>query len=498
VTPFGDRAVRFTIPQGAPRRRLFAELSALPGVSDVVLTEDVGCVVFGDGGVDLDAIEGVLAGRGITGEDEPGAIHEIDVLYDGEDLDAVALAIGQSKEKVIALHSEREYRVAMLGFLPGFAYLRGLASELRLPRRAPRPRVPPGSVAIAAEYTGIYPFASPGGWHLLGRASEFDPFIAGDGEHATLAIGDVVRFSPVASAPAGSNRSDRWAIRAGEGAAPARAHLELTRAAGFAILVDGGRPGRMHDGVPPGGPLVRSLLRRANSLAGNAPNACAVEISGTIEVTARGGSVLIADDTHGAVMLAESERHVVSTGGRTRAAYLALAGGVDAPLVLGGRGTLLSAGIGGLLRKGGRLVPSAGPADMAASRAQERPAPSDEPIALMLGPDAADFSTETLATGEFRIAAASDRTGTRLEGPTPSALEASGQSMARRSTPMVMGAIELTPSGLIVLGPDHPTTGGYPVIAVVRSTSLDRLFSRPLGASVRFAIDVRDTPTPSP
>ena len=55
-----------------------------------------------------------------------------------------------------------------------------------------------------------------------------------------------------------------------------------------------------------------------------------------------------------------------------------------------------------------------------------------------------------------------------------------------KSTPMVMGAIELTPSGLIVFGPDHPTTGGYPVVAVVRSASLDRLFSRPIGAAVRF------------
>ena len=96
--------------------------------------------------------------------------HRVSVFYDGEDLDAVAAAVGLDRNAVIALHAEREYRVAMLGFLPGFAYLHGLDERLRLPRRAPRPRVPAGSVAIAAQYTGIYPFASAGGWNLLGRA----------------------------------------------------------------------------------------------------------------------------------------------------------------------------------------------------------------------------------------------------------------------------------------------------------------------------------------
>src|SRR5262249_47751578 len=119
--------------------------------------------------------------------------HLIRVVYDGEDLDAVAHAIGRRKEDVIALHAEREYGVAMLGFLPGFAYLRGLPEvpeALRLPRRgAPRKRVPAGSLAIAAEYTGIYPYASPGGWHLLGRALDFEPFDLSRGE-SLFAVGD--------------------------------------------------------------------------------------------------------------------------------------------------------------------------------------------------------------------------------------------------------------------------------------------------------------------
>ncbi|MBX3216792.1 MAG: allophanate hydrolase subunit 2 family protein [Labilithrix sp.] len=253
----------------------------------------------------------------------------------------------------------------------------------------------------------------------------------------------------------------------------------------------------MRDGVPPGGPLARARFDLANHAAGNAAGACAIELSGTLEVTARGGRVTIADDVAGAVTLGDGERHVVSTEGRARARYLALAGGIEAPVVLGGRGALLVAGIGALLRRGARLTPleSATPAEDGAppagssTAAEGSSAPHDSfddapPILLMPGPDASDASRDALASRLFRVSAASDRTGTRLDGLAPSTTDIA--SHAQRSTPMVLGAIELTPSGLIVLGPDHPTTGGYPVVAVVRSSSLDRFFERPIGAPVRF------------
>jgi len=478
VIPFGDRAMRFAVPANAPRRRLAAELTALPGVRDVVLAEEVGCVVFDHDvtkDADRTAVASVLAQQQSARDDEPGTPRVIPVIYDGEDLDEVARTIGRTRADVVALHSEAEYRVAMLGFLPGFAYLRGLPSELRLPRRAPRPRVPARSVAIAADYTGIYPFASPGGWHLLGRAPGFEAFGAGPAGAAALAIGDVVRFAPAPEEPLLPPPRQEPAL-----ASPSGVHLEITRAAGFALLVDAGRPGRMHDGVPPGGPLVRSAFEHANVLAGNEAGACALEISGTIEVTARGGSITIADDEGGAVTLRDGERHVVSTAGRARVRYLALEGGIDAPVILGGRGALLVAGIGRLFRRGDRLAPLVRSGGTHPATAQT-PALTDEPIAIMEGPDAALLPRGALVTEDFRVSAASDRTGTRLEGNMSLPAPASA-----KSTPMVMGAIELTPSGLIVFGPDHPTTGGYPVVAVVRSASLDRLFSRPIGAAVRF------------
>ena len=94
------------------------------------------------------------------------------VCYDGEfapDLAEVGHLTGLARADVVALHSGVRYHVYMLGFLPGFPYMGDLAAELALPRRAdPRVRVPAGSVSIATSLTAIYPYESPGGWHLIG------------------------------------------------------------------------------------------------------------------------------------------------------------------------------------------------------------------------------------------------------------------------------------------------------------------------------------------
>ncbi|MDM4721601.1 allophanate hydrolase subunit 1 [Micromonospora sp. WMMA1363] len=95
---------------------------------------------------------------------------EVPVMYDGEDLPAVAGHWGSDVPDVVARLAATEFRVAFCGFAPGFGYLTGLPAELAVPRLpSPRPRVPAGSVALAGPYAGIYPTASPGGWLLVGR-----------------------------------------------------------------------------------------------------------------------------------------------------------------------------------------------------------------------------------------------------------------------------------------------------------------------------------------
>jgi KipI family sensor histidine kinase inhibitor len=103
---------------------------------------------------------------------EPGRLHRIPVTYDGPDLEAVAAILGLSPAQVAEIHARPIYRVFLVGFVPGWAYLGPLPEELQLPRRhVPRTRVPAGSVAIAGRQSGIYPLPTPGGWHLIGRTS---------------------------------------------------------------------------------------------------------------------------------------------------------------------------------------------------------------------------------------------------------------------------------------------------------------------------------------
>jgi inhibitor of KinA len=104
--------------------------------------------------------------------EEPGRLHRIPVVYDGQDMDEVSSNLKLTPQEIVALHTRPIYRVFLVGFVPGWAYLGPLPEELELPRRhVPRTLVPAGSVAIAARQTGIYPLPSPGGWHLIGRTS---------------------------------------------------------------------------------------------------------------------------------------------------------------------------------------------------------------------------------------------------------------------------------------------------------------------------------------
>lgn len=122
----------------------------------------------------------------------------ISVRYDGEDLDDVCRRTNLTRDDVIDLHSNREYRVQVIGFVPGFAYLGTLDERLALPRReSPRSRVAAGSVGIADLQTGIYPSATPGGWNIIGTTDLvlFNPHRTSP---ALLRVGDTVRFEPVA------------------------------------------------------------------------------------------------------------------------------------------------------------------------------------------------------------------------------------------------------------------------------------------------------------
>lgn len=130
---------------------------------------------------------------------EPRQI-QIPVCYGedfGPDLNDVCATLGTTPTEAIELHGSVDYVVYFLGFVPGFAYLGELPKSLVVPRLpVPRRSVPPGSVAIAGNQTGVYPFATPGGWRLIGR-TPLEMFRSGENATSLLSIGDRVRFVPI-------------------------------------------------------------------------------------------------------------------------------------------------------------------------------------------------------------------------------------------------------------------------------------------------------------
>lgn len=119
---------------------------------------------------------------------------EVPTRYDGPDLEDVARSWDMTVDEAVATHTALDFVVAFCGFAPGFAYCTGLPAHLQVSRRAdPRPRVPAGSVALAGEFTGIYPSASPGGWRLLGR-TDLRLWDVARETPATLPPGTPVRF----------------------------------------------------------------------------------------------------------------------------------------------------------------------------------------------------------------------------------------------------------------------------------------------------------------
>jgi len=180
------------------------ESQPVPGVRNLHPAYNSMLIVFDPLTQDHAGLERILAGYLDRLEHVPLPVPrtvEIPVSYggaDGPDLNDVATHHQLSPERVIELHSSAEYIVYFVGFVPGFAYLGGLPAALATPRlKAPRKRVPKGSVAIGGTHTGVYPFETPGGWRLIGKTSLeiFDPDSA---ELSRLRIGDLVRFVPIA------------------------------------------------------------------------------------------------------------------------------------------------------------------------------------------------------------------------------------------------------------------------------------------------------------
>lgn len=520
VRPVGDSALSVELGDGidpatsARVRALDAALAREPlaGVLETVPTFRALLVLFDPRLVSAADVADAARSRLHTALPEAVAprVHEVAVRYGGEhgpDLVEVARLVGLDPRRVVELHTSRQYTAFMLGFMPGFAYLGPVAPELALPRRAtPRPRVPAGSVAIAAGQTAVYPAATPGGWHLLGRAAVrlFDPLAD---PPARIRPGDRVRFV------AADEIAPMLEPRAQPGApADGAAALEVVDGGLLTTVQDLGRVGQRRWGVGGAGAVDARALTEANRIVGNPAGAAGLECTVTgpaLRFLAPAWFTVTGADLGGVLHRADLGAWPVPVGVRVRAregnvlvlegrrhgfrAYVALGGGIDVPLVLGSRSTDLAGRFGGLdgrgLRAGDRL--RAGRMEIPPAVEAPGPAPRvvDDVATLRVVPGPQDDSftaeaTRRFLSAEYRVHATSDRVGWRLQGP---ALAHAGPSEIV-SDGMVPGCVQVPPDGQpIVMGPDGPTTGGYPKIATVITADRERLAQLlPGHARVRF------------
>lgn len=182
---------------------LAAKLRQTPIFTEVMPGYDSLVVSFDAAALSMDAVmqqvKTALQADAAISAGSDSRLVEIPVHYggtEGSDLAALAKTIGKTPQEVIALHSDREYRVCMMGFIPGFAFLSEVDPLLQHPRHAtPRAVVPAGSVGIANWQTGIYGLDSPGGWQIIGR-TDLDMFDATRAAPFLVEAGDRIRFVP--------------------------------------------------------------------------------------------------------------------------------------------------------------------------------------------------------------------------------------------------------------------------------------------------------------
>lgn len=281
--------------------------------------------------------------------------------------------------------------------------------------------------------------------------------------------------------------------------------LEVVSPGPYALVEDLGRPGYAHLGVAPSGALDTASLRLANRLVGNPEGLAGIEAllgglsvrftaSATVAVT--GPSVPVDVDgrsfgSHAPVAVRAGQTLVVGTPGIGLRCYLAVSGGIDVEKVLGSRSRDVLSGIGPAPLLSGDVLPL-GPARGVPAGADvvlPAAAPPDLVIPVTLGPrdDWLDEPGRGLAAW-WTVTAESNRVGLRLDGaPLHRAEEFAETELP--SEGVLTGAIQVPPSGLpVVFLNDHPTTGGYPVAAVVRTTALAALAQARPGTRVRFRV----------
>jgi biotin-dependent carboxylase-like uncharacterized protein len=282
--------------------------------------------------------------------------------------------------------------------------------------------------------------------------------------------------------------------------------LEVVNGGLLTTVQDAGRPGLAHLGVPPSGFLDAPAARLANRLVGNHQNAALLETTGSgPTLILRGNAVVVAitgaptavsidgqaGDHHASFLLRPGQSLSVGRATAGLRSYVAVRGGIDVDPVLGSRSADLLSGLGTPVLEAGQQLPIGDAVADAVPAADgvAFPAVVAEPvIALVPGPSNDWFGPEalqSLGSQAWTVAPASSRVGLRLTG-APLQRRRSGELPPEG---MVTGSLQVPPNGLpVLLLADHPTTGGYPVIAVAREADLHHAAQAAPGSTVRFTL----------
>ena len=470
----------------------------------------------------------------------------VPVIYDGEDLEAVAQLLGISADEVVARHTGTPWTAAFGGFAPGFTYLVDGDPIFDVPRRTtPRLVVPSGAVGLAGRFSGVYPRESSGGWQLIGHTAMPMWDVHAD-PPAAIMPGDRVTFhaerdQAIMTDIARQRRTptDRD-IRANTGNSGSGSEsttcdhgLRADRPGLLALFDAEGRHASAM-GVAGSGACDMPAYRLANMLVGNPPDAPAIELTagdaaftaiGNVVVAVTGapvdlcitgkaasgadpGRTTIRQSLHRqeAIILHDGETLTIGVPRAGLRDYLAIRGGFKALMTLGSASRDTMSGIGPApLAAGDTLI--AGTPDP--SRSVGRPCEwnghlptgtmhhagpqaiggADHPVWLdvTLGPHDDWFTPAAIGTlfgTTWQVTAQSNRTGLRLNGPQPLERE---DTRELPSEGMVPGSLEVPGSGQPVLFlRDQPVTGGYPVIAVLTLDALALAAQLPPGAFIRF------------
>lgn len=530
VLPASARLVLVELDDLAQTLGLLASLQASPidGVGEIVPGARTLLVEFDPLRIDRERLAAALAARPREAvAARGGAVVELPVHYDGEDLADVAALLGATPEDVVRRHTGTDWFVAFTGFAPGFAYLSG-GDELlrRVPRRnSPRTRIPPGAVAVAGGFSGVYPKASPGGWQLLGQTPvpmwdlDRDP-------PALLQPGQRVRFVdagarpvavPVSAAPAPADASHSPPVDGGQ-----EAGLRIVQPGLQALLQDAGRPGQAGQGVSASGAMDRCALRAANRLVGNVIDTACIEVAqGGFVLQSRGDTVVAVTGAigpltlrapdgrqwpvprHAPLALGDGDRLLLGEPEAGVRSYIALRGGIARASVMGSLAFDTLAQVGPAPLVADDWLPAHADTARGLRAVGDAEAPRDDlpragalvTLDIQLGPRTDWFTPEAvalLAAQEWTVTPQSNRVGLRIQGAEPLTRAVTAELPSEGTA---LGAIQVPASGQPVLFlADHPLTGGYPVIGCIAPWHLDLAGQIPVGARIRFHVVAGFTP----